>query len=262
MNFKKTDITLISPVRNSSKYLSAEATHLRKILLETFEKVHLVFIESDSSDNTVEIGQALSSEKILDTFISLGELGVKYPYRTDRIAYARNTGLDIAIHKYNTEYIAFADTDGINGSLTSEGVASCFRYSGWSGMIANQYGRYYDIYALRHPIWCPGDCWVQYTELARQLSPELARWVCVGSRQTKISNKTQPIQVLSGSGGFGVFKTDSIRKSSFKGLDKNGKEICEWISFCESVDGGIFINPVMQNTGPAEHYVPIPDGIY
>lgn len=247
------EVVLIAPVRDVESHLRDGVVHLSNLLSSVFRFHKIVIIESDSSDNTVTLAQKLFDSGLVHRFVSLGSMREMYPLRCDRIAQARNVGLSIAREDFRPDYFVFADLDGLNSTLTTEGLLSCFRYTGWAGMLANQYDRYYDIWALRHPIWCPQDCWLDYKALTRTVSPELARWICVGSRQIHIPATHAPISVESAFGGFGIYTAESVRTANWSGVTPSGSEVCEWVSFNRSVIGPIFINPQLQNSTPLEH---------
>lgn len=248
-------VTLIAPIRNVATTLSSGIIHLRGLLAAVFRDVKIILVESDSTDTTLSVAQHLVDTEHVSLLTSLGNLAVSHPLRTDRIAIARNEGLYIARTNYKPDFYIFADLDGINESLTFEGLMSCFRYSGWAGMVANQYQRYYDIWALRHRIWCPGDCWADFNVLKALFGESTARWIAVGSRQIHIPATTTPIIIESGFGGFGIYRAESILASQWTGISDRGSEVCEWQSFNRSLKGLLAINPLMRNTGPEEHYV-------
>lgn len=252
------NVTLIAPIRNVAGSLAQDVIHLNGILSSVFTQVKVVLIESDSTDLTLEIAHHLLAANQVHLVKSLGSLLDRHPVRCDRIALARNSGLAVARENFTTDFYIFADLDGVNQSITVDGIRSCFGYSGWAAMIANQYGRYYDIWALRHPIWCPGDCWVEYNCLLPVFGDKTSRWLAVGSRQITISPSLSPIQVKSGFGGFGIYRSDSVRCAAWSGLTSEGAEVVDWCSFNNCVIGQIYINPKLQNTGPKEHYVDPP----
>lgn len=249
---------LIAPIRNVARYIEATVTHLNTVLGTVFSRVDVVLVESDSADETCARAQTLLASGRISVFESLGSLAERHPIRCDRIALARNHGIQLARDLYTPDFFIFADFDGVNNTLTAEGVASCFRYKGWSAMLANQYGRYYDIWALRHPVWCPGDCWQDYAQLLPSFGDKWAKWMAVGARQIQISAELPPIRVLSGFGGFGIYEASSIECASWSGLRPDGSEVVDWLSFNSKVNGPIFINPAMRNSGPQEHYIPLP----
>ena len=250
--------TLIAPIRNVSGSLASDLTHLSGVLSSVFAVLKVVLVESDSTDSTLDIAHQLMAANLVHHVRSLGKLSDRYPIRCDRIAIARNSGLAVSREHYSTDFYVFADLDGVNKSITVDGVLSCFRYSGWSAMVANQYGRYYDIWALRHSTWCPGDCWVEYNALLPLFGDKIARWLAVGSRQIAIDSDLPPILVRSGFGGLGIYRSDSVRGSAWSGLTSEGTEVVDWCSFNNSVVGQIYINPKLQNSGPSEHYVDPP----
>jgi len=253
-----TTICLIVPARNCRNHFDSNLLHIRNVLEKLFKVVKIVVIESDSVDGTQEVGENAVERKLIDHFFSLGQLSNKYPERTQRIATARNYGLDFVLSRYAPEFLSFADIDGVNLSLTEEGIATCFKHQGWSGMVANQIGRYYDIWALRHPVWCGRDCWEDYRELLPILGHSNATWLAVGAKQIHIPKDTVPIAVDSAFGGFGIYHTEKCIGARWNGLSAKGTEVCEWVEFNRAVVGKVFINPAMVNTGAPEHYIDLP----
>ena len=255
------DVCLISPIRDGEGFLASNVAHLRAQLQAIFKRVHIVIVESDSSDRTVDQCLHLRRNGLISQFFSLGSIADKHPFRSDRIAQARNFGLIQAQHYFRVDFYAFADLDQLNLSLTSSGIASCFRYDSWNGFLCNQRGRYYDIWALRHPVWCPSDCWSDYSRLSRSIGPRLARWMSVGARQIRIPVDSPPISVQSAFGGFGIYRAD-VCFPNWKGVDDSGRQVCEWVNFNKCIGEGLFINPAMTNEGPPEHYVSFDDEFY
>lgn len=251
-------ICLIAPARNCAKDLVSNLAHIRKVLEQLFKVVVIVVIESDSTDGTQNVAATATERKLIDHFFSLGQLSSKYPERAQRIATARNYGLDFVLPRYAPKFLSFADVDGVNLSLTEEGVATCFKHKGWSGMVANQIGRYYDVWALRHPVWCWRDCWDEYRELLPIFGHPNAAWLAVGAKQIHIPKDTAPIAVDSAFGGFGIYYAEKCIAARWSGLAAKGTEVCEWVEFNRTVVGQIFINPAMVNNGAHEHYVDLP----
>lgn len=250
--------TLIAPIRDVSEYLEETVVRLNEVLSLVFNRVNIVLVESDSSDRTVPLGLKLLTEKKISFFETMGNLAERHPGRSDRIAVARNRGLSVAKQEFFCDYYIFADLDGLNNSVSLEGILSCFKYTGWSAMLANQYGRYYDIWALRHPVWCPGDCWQDYHKLKLALGERLARWVAVGSKQIHIPSTCRPIEVESAFGGFGIYRAEAVRDAAWCGHTIDGIQVCEWVNFNRSVVGPIVINPMLRNSSPFEHCVDYP----
>ena len=235
--------------RNCGQTIESELETIRSAL-QPLGKTKFLIIESDSSDNTVEVLERLESTLENFRFFSLGRLADRFSKRTERIAYCRNIYLEEI--KENSEYhqatyVLIADLDGIVRELGTSAVVSCFEKEiVWSACCANQKHAYYDIWALRHPTWSPNDCWVQFNFLKKYLPERDARFVSVWSRMININEKEDWIEVDSAFGGLALYKKDIFVKGKYVGLDEEGKEVCEHVTFNEIIrknGGKIFINP-------------------
>jgi hypothetical protein len=70
-----------------------------------------------------------------------------------------------------------------------------------AGVFANQAIAYFDVWALRHAIWCPDDCWKQVVARPRWMPPDIAQILYVHRRQFSIRVEARPIRVRSAFGG-------------------------------------------------------------
>ena len=100
------NILLVGTVSNVAKTIEKE---LRTVLkaLESFDKIEIFLVESDSNDNTVEILKSIQEGNKNFTFVTKGHLSNRYPNRIARIAYwvfgiiERNTGRRILVPVFN-----------------------------------------------------------------------------------------------------------------------------------------------------------------
>lgn len=221
---------------------------------------HWLVIESDSDDNTLEVLEELKATVPNFDYISLGTLRDKYPLRTDRIAYCRNRYLEELENNplyANLTHLLVADLDGVNDCITDKAIASCFTRTDWVACTANQWGPYYDVYALRHEIWSPNDCWdVQRFLGMRGMNEEESTACAVYSRMISISESEDWIEVDSAFGGLGIYRVAAIHGLRYQGLNHRGEEVSEHVSFHRQIrDGGgkIFINPQLINGTLNEH---------
>ena len=225
--------------------------------------VEWLICESDSQDNTVKELEALQQEIDL-RFITLGDLRHEHPKRTDRLALCRNTLLREIFNSRDNDndndcgdidYIVVVDLDGINSQLTSESVKKCWELEEdveWDACFANQSGPYYDIWALRHNLWSPNDCW-KSTDFLEDcgMGRSDAELAAVLSRMITVTETKPPIEVDSAFGGLGIYRKDIIKECyHYVGLDKQGNEVCEHVSFHQQLkaDGArLFIVPSLIN---------------
>lgn len=254
-------ILIVGLARDVETVLTREILAVNEAFSEV-GKVYWYVVESDSSDNTVGSLNTLSTILSRFEFVSLGKLKERLVKRTERLAFCRN----VYLSKFRElggpgafKYLAVVDLDGVCGSLTSEAVKSCFggREQYWDVCCANQSGPYYDIWALRHPLWSPNDCWQQARFLERfGFSAQRARQMSVGNRMITISPKADWIQVISAFGGCAIYKSHTLTDLKYSGLDETGDEICEHVEFNRQIvrnGGRIYINPRFINSGWNDH---------
>lgn len=225
-----------------------------------FRRIHWYIVESDSDDETL-----VALSRLRDTvndfdFVSLGNLRDRQPLRTARLATCRNKYLEevrVKLTRRNLCYVFVADLDGINPLVTQDSLTSCWTRTGWDVCTANQDGPYYDIWALRHPEWCPGDCYKELAFLARHGRPtQGATFAAVYARMIQIAVNADWIEVDSAFGGLAVYRAEVLANASYVGLCEDGSEVCEHVTLHQeirSAGGRIFINPAMINAGVTEH---------
>jgi len=263
-NNKELDNFLVTGlVRNCSKTIYKDILRLQTVF-QKISNIHWLLIESDSDDNTVEKLQSL--EKRVDNFryLSLGNLQHKMPLRTQRIAYCRNKYLEEL--RKNTlyseiRYVVIVDLDGINNLLTEKAFLTCWDKEGWDVCTANQKGPYYDIWALRHPVWSPNDCWIQQKFLQQYgLGQYDSIVAAVYSRMITISPEKEWIEVDSSFGGLAIYRRSVLEVGEYIGLNDDGQESCEHVSLhaqLKSFGYRIYINPKLINAAYTEHTKPL-----
>jgi len=226
----------------------------------SFKNVKWLIIISDTTDNTID--ELVDTQRSIDNlrFIDLGKIAPEYPSRTNRIAVCRNKYLlELANNEeYKTiTHLVVVDLDGVNDEITEDKVMSCFERSDWAACAANQSGPYYDIYALRHPIWSPNNCW-EAQKLLRGLglSEEDSFLTAVLSRMVHIPIDAGWIRVDSAFGGLAIYKVKYLHGCEYVGLSKDGGDVCEHVSFHEGINkngGNLYINPKLVNAHLTEH---------
>jgi hypothetical protein len=259
-------ILIVGVIRNGENTLASEISSLQNAFCD-FLKIHWLVIESDSEDNTVKKLSELSQSVKNFNYKSAGRLAEQMPLRTERLAFCRNIYLNEIRSNpfYNDfEYIAVADLDGVNNLLTQDGVRSCFEKNIWDVCTANQLGNYYDVWALRHRIWSPGDCWEQYRYLNQfAKSPQESAallFAAVHSKMVVVPMDAEWIEVESAFGGLAIYKRETLLDSNTKyiGLNKSGVEIVDHASLHLGITQNgykIFINPKLINTDFTEHSI-------
>lgn len=257
-------------VSNVSKKFSKDFRNVHAVLKSRFT-VDTFLVESDSRDNTVEILQTTSQEFANFEFESLGELQLTIADRIERIRYCRNRYVEFIrenIDKKCWKYIVIADLDGMNPRLGSEGLNSCFSRLDWDVCLSNQSGGYYDIFALRHPVWQPRSYFLELEEL-RNLNIGFPPWLkffpskirnffeddfrknkVIYSKMRKISKSGPWIEVDSGFGGFAIYSSHLFKIYDYSARQHSDPD-SEHVDFhLKAREGGakILINPKLINS--------------
>ncbi len=246
-------------VKDISSTIAADLLQIESALSD-FKEVLWFLVESDSRDSSVETLERLSKSRKNFRYVSLGTVQDTGKPRTIGMATARNICLEEVkshIPYREVEYVAVSDFNRLNSKLSIAGIRSCFKNPIWDGCFANQSGRYYDVWALRHPIWSPNDCWQQHAFFRKFYRvPELALRASVRNRMIHIPQSNDWIEVDSAFGGFGIYKRETYLLGSYTGLTSESVPICEHVPFhTELRQAGkrLFINPQLINTHSADH---------
>ncbi|WP_426846074.1 hypothetical protein [Candidatus Planktophila dulcis] len=252
-------IVIVGIVKDAGASLANDLLRL-ELAFADFAEIHWFLVESNSSDNTVEVLDQVKNRKEKFDFVSLGNLGKPEESRTIRMAIARNRYLDEiqSQTRYSkTDYVVVADFNHSNSDLTIESVRSCFTTTNWDVCSANQDGPYYDIWALRHELWQPNDCWRQLEFFKRYVKfPEKALFMAVNSKMITIPRNSSWIEVESAFGGLGIYRSQIITQANYRGVDIQGLPVCEHVPLHQELASKgyrLFINPSLINIGRNDH---------
>lgn len=253
-------LIIVGALCNSSKEIPLVFKNIEKIS-KLFLKTRCILIESDSTDNTLEVLRETKNKytNIPVEVYTFGNLKQKIFHRTGRIAAARNFYLDIVEDKYlDYDYLLVLDFNESNtDELSIDGVISNFKYKDWDMICANQEQIYYDLWALRHPTWMPFDCW-DWNNVPSFMNREQVHNIYVKSRFVHIDKTHNLIAVESAFGGSAFIKIQSLQRARHLSVDKDGKETCEWVSFCKNLNNKnpkIYINPAFINQTTLSRHV-------
>jgi hypothetical protein len=254
------EIAIVGLARNCARSLRHDLAQLSQACAGA-AKVHLLVIESDSTDGTPALLESLAREMAGLRFIGLGSLRERHPLRTDRIAQCRNAYLDALASdpRYAAvSHVLVADLDRVCKDIDARAVESCWHLElPWDMCSANQGDHYYDIWALRHPQWCPGDAWAEFAQLKPLLGEREATNVSLFSRMVHIDRCAAPIEVDSAFGGLAIYRRDALLCGArYLGLDPQGREVCEHVQFHAQLRGKgfrLFINPALINANSTRH---------
>ena len=245
-------------VRDAAATLRSDVQRFQQALCEVPE-VRWFLVESDSEDDTPSVLAALAEEMEGFGFSGLGQLRGRWPDRTQRLAHCRNHYLSElrSPRHHDVDVVVIAEFDGVCKTFSQEAWRSAWVRDDWAVCTANQNGLYYDIWALRHPEWCPDDCWQRFRLLrAAGMVPTEALHQAVHSRMIRIPVDSDWIEVDSAFGGLAIYRRTALLAGLYQGIDTDGRRVCEHVTLHERIraDGGkIFINPRLINTGLTAH---------
>lgn len=251
-------LVIVGCVRNGAKTVRRSVETLARATAG-FAQVRFLVIESDSTDSTLNELQELQRASDNFAFIAMGAMTQQYPQRTERIAACRNRYLDELRSNPSyaaADYVMVADLDGVNNDLQPAAVESCWKTSlPWDVCAANQRDFYYDIWALRHPDWCPVDCHSQYSRLRPIFGHPRALAIAIHSRMVRLSPRADWIEVDSAFGGLAIYRREALLAGHYSGV-QNGQSICEHVPLHAELRAKgyrIFINPALINAHRTDH---------
>ncbi len=200
-------------VRNSSQHL-AKIFRNFEYLESLFNKSLYLFVENDSTDQTVSILNDWGARKPHFKLLSYTGLDAIQASRTQRLAFCRNIILqEIRSAGYSDyECVIMLDMDEVNSApIDSMGVQSALSFlmsSDQVGAVTAWQENYYDLWALRERVYFPVDIWERC--LAQSLTGELSdseiyRSVLARYSLSFISNR-EPTEVTSAFGGLALYK--------------------------------------------------------
>jgi glycosyltransferase involved in cell wall biosynthesis len=232
----------------------------------------VMVVENDSTDGTQDVLREWASIDGRHLYIRADDNPCNGLTRTERLAYFRNIYLcELQKQIYDGfEYVVVFDCDNILDSRTDKeafngAVKFLAKDKQNAAIFANTRGFYYDIWTLRHPIWCPGDCWDDVKRLSAVISYKEAVRSCVGARQVRIEPGVPPIAVTSAFGGLAIYKRHYLIGKKYFAQNQDGSPACEHVSVNESIsaDGGkLYIFPRLLVKTPYEHIHRARDGCY
>jgi hypothetical protein len=254
-------VLVVGTVRNCSTKLRKVVKRLEKELLAVGREPEFFLVESDSDDGTVEQLMGLAKSKSNFRFVNLGILRLKIPERIQRIAFCRNVYLE-ELERLNQveakfDHLVVADFDEVNFRIQFP------RDSGWlfsdkSIFTANQFGRYYDVLAVRADGWVEEDYRLSMQQLVHDGARPLHAFLqAVSNKQVHIQPGTTAFEVQSAFGGLAIYPAKVLG-----GLRYTPKALTETLFECEHVEfskaigsrgAKIMIAPSLRNKGSLRH---------
>ncbi|MFO1081058.1 MAG: glycosyltransferase family A protein [Reyranellaceae bacterium] len=253
-------------VRNCERHLPRSLDNLDRFA-STYDAAYFLFMVSDSDDGSRELLERWLASGRQGEVVDHGHLAERWPRRTERLALLRNMVIESVggSRRRDWEHLVIADLDNVLESrMPVEPFIAAGKYLDEdprrAAVFANAFPLYYDVWALRHPLWCPYDCWHRIWGRRRGQSFEAAKFREVFARQIAISDSMAPIPVRSAFGGLGIYRLSFALQAHYCGTSAEGLEVSEHVAFNEAIaalGGELCIFPPLQVRAPPEHlYAP------
>ncbi len=269
---KNQRILIVGTVRNVEKTLARDVSIIDSALKENWSKSYY-FVESDSTDKSGEELERLKNKYTDVSFVCLGNLQTVIPNRIERIRHCRQVYVDKireSLGQEKWDFVLICDLDGINNALKSDYLESCFDSPiTWDACFPVQTHGYYDLFALRHPIWMPQNIFTHVKSLEKKVSSKfernpkpldnLKKYLEIDrikrdhfySKMLKLQNRPEWISVNSAFGGLGVYKAEIFLNHDYTYLGLEEETYSEHIDLHFSmVNSGLklYINPKFINS--------------
>ena len=222
------------PVRNGSSNLKSLFKTLDKLNLK-FEDYFIIFVESDSSDNSSDLIKKYL-ERRKGVLINKNLQGIEN--RVMRLAISRNEYLnfiknDQSLKTYDLMIVL--DCGGVNGSLTAKKIKNAILENENSiGIFPTQKFLYYDIWTLRIDNIINYDCFEELFKSYKKNSKIRKIFFNLIGRFLFINFiiKTKKINVISAYGGMGIYKLNKVIDFTY---DSNNGKNCEHVEFNKQI---------------------------
>lgn len=264
----KPKVIVVGLVRNCENSLAKE--YLKIIsACSSLEIVDSFFVESDSSDKSVELLKSMALQNLDFHFMSLGNLVTTIPHRIERIRFCRNKYVKYIRSLYDEnslDYVLVADMDGINSALSKSAIDSCFTEDNWDALFSNQLFGISDLLALRASNWLEEDYLIElkrsrvnlgnmpesrniFKRLVQYLRYDKTRKNIIYDRMRCLGISRNFIPVNSAFGGIGIYKSWCFFRANYNN-DGHPHE-CEHVSFHRNLQAKgarMYINPRFINS--------------
>jgi GT2 family glycosyltransferase len=251
INLKASKIFIGALCRDASPYLADFQSFLSSLKYHA-SSYSVVVVQNDSSDKSHEKLQLIASKfQPFFDYICPGSLDSEFPERTDRLAFCRNLLLSRFRELGGScvyDLVLMLDISSETSDITPQSINYALRTAplDWAVLTANHSFLYYDIWALRHPMWCPSDVISDYHNSRLIYGDYIARLFSMGSRQIHIPPTLPPFLVESAFAGAAIYKAKYLDSITYSGADCYGNIICEHVEFHENIranGGAIYIHP-------------------
>ena len=201
-------------------------------LSEVYDQSAFILVEGDSTDDSKAFLKTWAAGRPRATVIDTDGFDARFPLRSDRLAACRNAYMD---HIRSSElagydHLILLDADKVNHGRID--LAQFVRGRTWliendaAAVFANSQPVYYDIWALRHPRWCPEDIFAEIAREKARIGKSAAEQFYSYERKIPIAETAEPIDVQSAFGGLAIYRLSDALAARYVGLTDEGQEVC------------------------------------
>lgn len=248
-------VLIAGTARDCSKTLQSTLELLEPELPEGW--FHRWFVvESDSTDDTLDVLERLSESRSNFEYVSKGSLRSVFPSVAERLAYCRNLYLERA-RELGVDFLIVADLDGVVQRLPEGLLGNLLTEDDdWAGLFANQLGPYYDLAALRHSDWVAADPF-SYANFLVTLgySRREASRKAISERMLVIPPTGERIRVDSAFGGLGIYRMSAVGEFKYA-AQLDGSSVCEHVPLNAAISRAgttLYIEPRLAISSFTEH---------
>jgi hypothetical protein len=202
------------PARNCEPFIEKVLENI-EILAKNFDDYLIIIVYDESSDNTLNLLKEYQKINPKLTFYVNTQLVP--PYRTHRIAYARNRCLQYVNTLPLDEYPLFImmDMDYVNAKNVNSNVLKKFistdNWEKWDSLSFNTFPKYYDIWGLSIYPYCFSYNHFKNSDIHNYYS--IQNYI-----QNKLENNgNKLLQCISSFNGFALYKRDKFVNCVYDG---------------------------------------------
>ena len=250
---------MVGTARNASRNIESDLLRVINSLDSILPTSGFV-VESDSDDMTLAVLAKLAKNDPRIRYTSLGNVSSRIPDRIARLRHCRNAYVQEI--RNNTFYkdcdlIVVADLDGINTRINTQYFELALSSTvDWDVLAANQSARYYDILALRHPLWSPNNWMTEMDWFTTFLGAKRAKEHAMANRMIRIPPQLPPIEVDSAFGGLSLLRRWTLEKCDYSEDTLEAADEIDHVTLNRKIrdqGGRIFIHPGFINSNWTAH---------
>lgn len=204
---------ICGPVRNCGPFLDKVFNNIEKIGA-LFDEYQIILYYDISTDDTLDKLQKYKQQNPRVT-LYVGTTLVS-PYRTHRLAHARNFCLQYIKQNYNIDeypYFIMMDFDDVNCKNVNPDVLNSYLLrNDWDGLSFNTRPAYYDIWALSIYPYCFSYNHFKNTPIHNYHSIQ----DYITNKLNKL-NKGQLIRCISAFNGFSIYRRNKFLNTNYDG---------------------------------------------